>query len=92
MIRSTLALIAFVSFGLTLAVPLANAQQMQAWWIIPNLSIQQRAAFIWHDMSECGQLATKKFPDHTPEGNAKREAARLDCFRDYHLPITSQGR
>ena len=92
MIRSISAAIALVFFGLTLAVPLANAQQLQAWWAVPGLSLQQRTAYIWHEMGECAQLSTRQFPDHTPQGNAKREVTRLECLRVNHLPITSQGR
>lgn len=50
---------------------------------------QQQANFsIWHMMGTCAQLAAKQYPDHTPEGNAKREAARQECLRQNHLPVT----
>lgn len=91
MIRSILLPIALVCFGLTLAVSFAHAQQLPP-LSQTNPSAQQRAAFMWREMGECAQLSAKSFPDHTPEGNAKREAMRLECLRVNHLPITSQGR
>jgi len=42
----------------------------------------------WHAMQDCARQANKQFPDHTPEGNAKREAAREECLRLHHLPVT----
>jgi len=38
-------------------------------------------------MDLCAQQAAKQFQDHTPDGNAKREAARLECLRRNHLPV-----
>ncbi|HEY3918785.1 MAG TPA: hypothetical protein VGL83_13385 [Stellaceae bacterium] len=50
---------------------------------------QQQANFaVWHMMAACAQLAAKQYPDHTPEGNAKREASRQECLRRNHLPVT----
>jgi hypothetical protein len=45
----------------------------------------------WKQMGECAKQAAKQFPDHTPEGNAKREAARQECLRTRHLPTTGGG-
>jgi len=44
---------------------------------------------VWHKMQECAKQANMKFPDHTPDGNAKREAARQECLRAHHLPVTN---
>ncbi len=44
----------------------------------------------WKMMADCAKQAAKQFPDHTPEGNAKREAARQECLRTRHLPVTGQ--
>jgi hypothetical protein len=50
---------------------------------------QQQSFAIWRAMGDCARLAAKQFPDHTPEGNAKREAAREECLRQRHLPVTA---
>jgi hypothetical protein len=50
---------------------------------------QQQSFGAWHLMADCARLAAKKFPDHTPEGNAKREAERQNCLRLHHLPVTA---
>jgi hypothetical protein len=63
-------------FALT---PAANAQ-----------TLQQQTAVIWRNMTICAQQAAAQFPDHTPEGNANREKARLDCLRRNHLPVDPQ--
>ena len=43
----------------------------------------------WAVMTRCAEQAHKKFPDLTPDGNAKREAARQECLRANHLPVTA---
>ena len=48
---------------------------------------QQQSFSVWNQMSDCARLAAKQYPDHTPEGNAKREAARQNCLRQHHLPV-----
>lgn len=48
---------------------------------------QQQSFRVWGQMADCARLAAKQYPDHTPEGNTKREAARQDCLRQRHLPI-----
>jgi hypothetical protein len=84
MFRSILARIAIACSMMPLVVPLAQAQQA----IPPSMPIQQQAALVWREMRDCAQIAAKQQPDHTPEGNAKREATRLDCLRRNHLPVT----
>jgi len=91
MIRPILAPIVFGFLGLTLTLPLANAQQLTP-STNPNPSLQQRVAYMWREMRECALLSAKQFPDHTPEGNAKREAMRLECLRANRLPVTAQPR
>ncbi len=44
---------------------------------------------IWKQMDKCAAQANAKFPDHTPDGNAKREAARQECLRANHLPVSA---
>ncbi len=48
---------------------------------------QSQGFAIWKQMQDCAKQSNKQFPDHTPEGNAKREAARLECIRIHHLPV-----
>jgi ABC-type sugar transport system substrate-binding protein len=78
--QSTLLLAAVVlALGLVPALPhraRADAQQQQSF-------------SAWRQMQECARQATKKFPDHTPQGNAQREAARQDCLRQQHLPVSA---
>lgn len=47
---------------------------------------QQNAFAAWKTGDSCAQEAFKKYPDYTPEGNAKREEARRVCLRTHHLP------
>jgi hypothetical protein len=49
---------------------------------------QQSSFRTWSQMADCARIATKQYPDHTPEANAKREAARQSCLRLRHLPVT----
>jgi hypothetical protein len=49
---------------------------------------QQQNFAAWHLMADCARQAALKFPDHTPQGNAQREHARLVCLRVHHLPVT----
>jgi hypothetical protein len=71
---------------LSLAPPPAHAQ-LGAPWNSPSYSVQRQSSTVWRQMTLCAQQAQKQFPDHTPEGNAKREQARLNCERQYHLPV-----
>ncbi|HLI22948.1 MAG TPA: hypothetical protein VKV32_17630 [Stellaceae bacterium] len=48
---------------------------------------QQRSFAVWRAMADCAHEAALKYPDHTPQGNAEREAARLECLRIHHLPV-----
>jgi hypothetical protein len=47
---------------------------------------QQNANAAWRQANQCQTDARKKFPDHTPEGNAQRDAARRECLRNHKLP------
>lgn len=49
--------------------------------------LQQQSFSQWKVMTNCTTAATKQFPDHTPESNAKREAAREQCLRDHKIPV-----
>ncbi|HEY1503765.1 MAG TPA: hypothetical protein VGF92_05660 [Stellaceae bacterium] len=52
---------------------------------------QQQSFNVWHQMSDCARLAAKQYPDHTTDGNAKREAFRQNCLRQHHLPVVPAG-
>ncbi|HUK60406.1 MAG TPA: hypothetical protein VLV50_14350 [Stellaceae bacterium] len=39
----------------------------------------------WKQTDKCGAAAFKKYPDYTPEANAKREAYRRECLRSLHI-------
>jgi len=58
---------------------------------VPRLAradAQQLQSFrVWNQMADCARLAAKQYPDHTPDGNVKREAARQNCLRQRHLPV-----
>lgn len=86
MTRFVLASIGFGLLGLALAIPPARAQ-LGANWNSEGYSIQQQSSLVWREMALCAQQAQKQFPDQTPEGNAKREQARLNCERQNHLPV-----
>jgi len=90
MTRSILAPIALALLDLTLTLPFATAQQPLPQPQTP--SAQQRAEVVWTEMRECALQSAKQFPDHTPEGNANREATRLECLRAHRLPVTTQPR
>ncbi len=51
-------------------------------------ALQQESFSSWKAMQECAKQANLKFPDHTPEGNARREAARQECLRAHRLPVS----
>jgi hypothetical protein len=63
---------------LTAAFSLPAAAQNQNPW--------KPSSAIWSAMNKCTEAAHKLFPDYTPEGNAKREAARQKCLRSGNLP------
>ena len=69
--------LAIAALALTAAPRLARADAQQ-----------QQSFSIWNQMADCARLAAKQYPDHTPEGNAKREVARQNCLRQRHLPVT----
>lgn len=56
---------------------------------LPTRADQTQSTKAWSQMQECARQANKKFPDHTPDGNAKREAARQECLRAHRLPVTN---
>jgi hypothetical protein len=47
---------------------------------------QQQANTAWRQADSCARDSFKKFPDHTPQGNAQRETARRECLRNHKLP------
>jgi hypothetical protein len=61
--------------------------------LLPGLAradaLQQQSFGAWKIMDDCAKTANKQFPDHTPEGNAKREAARQECLRVHRLPVSA---
>jgi hypothetical protein len=68
-----------VAIGLAVAIVVAHAPARAD-------QIQRNASAAWKLGDRCAQDAFKKFPDYTPESNAKREAARRACLRDHRLP------
>jgi hypothetical protein len=40
----------------------------------------------WKNADQCAKDALSKFPDYTPEANAKREEFRRACLRSHSLP------
>jgi hypothetical protein len=50
-------------------------------------ALQQQSFARWKVMNNCAITATKQFPDHTPDSNAKREAARRECLRNNQIPV-----
>jgi len=51
--------------------------------------LQRNAAKAWKSGDKCAQDAFQKYPDYTPESNAKREAARQACLRNHRFPYPS---
>lgn len=47
---------------------------------------QKNSSAAWRQADRCAHEAFEKFPDYTPNSNAKREAARLACLRNNRLP------
>jgi hypothetical protein len=70
--------LAIAALALTAAPRLARADAQQ-----------QQSFSIWNQMGDCARIAARQYPDHTPEGNAKREAYRQNCLRQRHLPVTA---
>ncbi len=52
---------------------------------------QTNAGAAWRQADRCAQEALQKYPDYTPDSNAKREAARRACLRNHHLPAPSSA-
>lgn len=78
--KAGLAVIVMAAFVVAAAPHLARADAQQ-----------QQSFNVWHQMADCARLAAKQFPDHTAEGNAKREAYRQSCLRQRHLPVVPAG-
>jgi len=45
-----------------------------------------RSERVWKVRDACSRSAQKQFPDHTAEGNAKRERAFQQCLEANNLP------
>ena len=41
-------------------------------------ALQTQSFAAWRVMQDCAKQSNKQFPDHTPDGIAKREAARQE--------------
>ncbi|HXQ51765.1 MAG TPA: hypothetical protein VN802_11775 [Stellaceae bacterium] len=52
---------------------------------------QRKAGVAWKQADLCAHDSFKKFPDYTPESNAKRDAARRECLRNHKLPETGSA-
>lgn len=73
----------FAAIVLAALVPAAGPRLARA-------DAQQKQSFtVWNQMANCARLAAQKYPDHTPEGNAQREAYRQNCLREHHLPVVA---
>jgi hypothetical protein len=46
----------------------------------------KQSSSVWRVMDRCTRAAQKRFPDHTADAIAKREADRRQCFRASNLP------
>jgi hypothetical protein len=80
--KAGFAAIAATAFMLAAALALTAAPRLA------RADAQQQQSFtVWNQMADCARVAAKQFPDHTPEGNAKREAYRQNCLRQRHLPV-----
>jgi hypothetical protein len=80
--RARFTAIAPIALSIGVALVLAAAARLA------RADAQQQQSFrVWGQMADCARLAAKQYPDHTPDGNVKREAARQDCLRQRHLPI-----
>ena len=45
-----------------------------------------RSERVWKLRDTCARISQKQFPDHTAEGNAKRERAFQQCLEANNLP------
>lgn len=52
---------------------------------------QQNSNDAWRQADRCAHEAFQKYPDYTPDSNAKREVARRACLRDHHLPAPASA-
>ena len=46
----------------------------------------KRSERVWKVRDGCARAAQKQFPDHTAEGNAKRESSYRKCLEANNLP------
>jgi hypothetical protein len=76
----------FVLVALGLALTIAAAPRLAG-----ADAQQTQSLAAWRVMQECAKQSNKQFPDHTPDGNAKRESARQECLRAHRLPVTDSG-
>ena len=76
-----------IAFGFILASASAHALEP---WQNPYISQQKQSGMVWQEMRDCARAAALQVQDHTPEGNQKREAVRLNCLRVHHLPVDPQ--
>ena len=75
-----------IAFGFVLSGAAAQAEP----WESPFTSPQKQSAIVWQLMRNCAHGAALSVPDHTVEGDKKREATRLNCLRLHHLPVDPQ--
>lgn len=80
--------------AITKRAQLAAALALGLAAVAPRLALadsqQQQSFNVWRTMQDCARQANKQFPDHTPDGNTKREAARQECLRLHHLPVVPE--
>jgi hypothetical protein len=88
--KPCLAAIAPTTSVLAATLVLAAALVLTAAPRLARADAQQQQSFTaWNQIADCARQAAKQYPDHTPEGNAKREAYRQNCLRQRHLPVTA---
>jgi hypothetical protein len=59
----------------------------QSWAQLPGQeNAFKRSERIWKVRDVCARTAQKQFPDHTAEGNAKRESSYRKCLEANNLP------
>jgi hypothetical protein len=59
----------------------------QSWAQLPGQeNAFKRSERVWKVRDACARTAQKQFPDHTAEGNAKRESSYRKCLEANNLP------
>jgi hypothetical protein len=75
--------------GLVWAI-IATVTSVMALETVAQVAAQDRSfkssQSVWKLRDVCSRNANKQFPDHTSEGNAKRERAFQQCLAAYNLP------